>query len=99
MDVPGVRDADDVVDVAEGELEQFVRHDAGCVAEAEKRVVGEDGAQAHRARVQDALVAQVAEGGVSVDDLDLLANEDLPEEWEGAEDCWKCCTPVDDPVR
>lgn len=99
MDVPGVRDADDVVDVAEGEFEQFVRHDAGCVAEAEQRVVGEDGAQAHRARVQDALVAQVAERGMSVDNLDLLADEDLPEQWEGAENCWKRGTPVDDPVR
>lgn len=53
-------DADDVVHVAEGELEELVREDAGSICEAEEGVVRKDCAKAHCPRVQDCFVAETA---------------------------------------
>lgn len=92
----GVADADDMVDVAEGELEQLVGEDAGGVGKAKERVVGEDGAQAHGARMQDGLVAQVAEAAVAVDDVDLLADDNVAEHGEEGEDGGEGRGAVDD---
>lgn len=36
---------------------------------------------------------------MAMHDLDPLADEDLSQKWEGAEDGWKCSAAVDDPVR
>lgn len=85
-----------VVHVAQAELEQLVRQDARRVREPEQRVVGEDGAQAHGPRVQDGLVAEVAQAGVAVDDLDALADADVAEEREEGEDGREGGLAVDD---
>lgn len=60
-DVPGVRDADDVPDIAQAELQQLIRHDTRGIAEPEQAVIREDGMQAHRSSVQQAFMAEVAE--------------------------------------
>ena len=80
-----MRDADDVIDVAEREFHQFVQVNAARVGEAEQRVVGVDGLAAHRARVQDALVRQRRRRLVPVHDLDALAQQDLAEQREEQE--------------
>lgn len=92
----GVADAYAVVYVAEGELEHLVGEDAGGVGEAEERVVGEDGAQAHGAGVEDPLVAEAAQAAVAVDDLDALADADVAEDGEEGEDGGKGGLAVDD---
>ena len=79
-----VRNADAMVDVREGELEHLVHVDAPQVREAVEGVVGEDGAVAESARVEQALVAESGEGLVAVQDGYPLANEDGTEEGEGA---------------
>lgn len=66
-----------MVDIAQAELQELVRHYTGSVAEAEKRMVGEYSPEAHRSRMQDAFVAQIAERSMPVHDLDSLADEDL----------------------
>lgn len=81
-----VADANDVVDVAEGELEQLVGQDTGSVCEAKETVVGEDGAQAHGAGVENGLVAQTAETGMAVDNVDALADDYVAEDGEEGED-------------
>ena len=40
-DTPSMRDADDVVNVTQGKLEQFICHDTSSITETEKRVVCE----------------------------------------------------------
>ena len=82
----GVADADDVVDVAQRELEQLVHQDAGGVREAEELVVGEARRDAHRARVKDRLVREVRECLVAVHDVDALADDRVVEHREGAVD-------------
>lgn len=69
--------------ITQTKLEQFVGHDTARIAEAKQTMIGEDGPHAHRPGMQNALVAEVAERGMAMDDLDLLADEDLSENGEG----------------
>jgi hypothetical protein len=66
-----------VPNIAQTELEQLVRHDTSCIAEAEKRVISEDRIQAHRSRMQDAFMAEVAETRMAVDDFYPFSDEDV----------------------
>lgn len=95
---PSMRDADDVIDVAQRELEQLVCHDASSVTEAKKRMIGKDRPQTHRTCVQDALMAQITERCMAMHNLNLLANEDLSEQWKGAEDCRESRAAIYHPV-
>lgn len=79
---PGMADTDNMPDITQTELEQLIGHDASSIAEAEKTVVGEHSAHAHRPRVQNAFVAKVAERGMTVDELDLFAYENLAKDWK-----------------
>lgn len=74
-----------MVYVAQRELQKFVRHDTCSVTEAEQRVIGEHCSQTHCAPMKNAFVAQVAERGVAMDNLYLLANEDLSKDRKGTE--------------
>lgn len=73
----------DMPNITQAELEQLVRHNAACVAEPKQTMIGEHGPHAHRACMQDAFMAQVAERGMTVDDLDLLADKDIPQDRKG----------------
>jgi len=50
-------DADDMVDVAERELQQLVREDAARVCKSEEAVVGEYRAQAHGSCMLNSFIA------------------------------------------
>lgn len=54
---PGMRNADDMINVAQRKLEQLVCHDTSSITEAEKRVIGENSSQTHRTCMQDSLMA------------------------------------------
>jgi hypothetical protein len=71
-------DANDVIDIAQAELQQLVGNDAGSIAEAKETMIGEDCMKAHGSGVQDCLVAKIAERRMAMDDLNVLSNEDLP---------------------
>lgn len=43
-------------------------------------------------------MTEIAQTGVAMHDLYLLANENLPQSWEGAEDCGEGCRAIDHPV-
>jgi hypothetical protein len=45
---PSMRNTNNMVDVAQREFKQLVRHDTRSIAEAKQRVIGEDGPQTHR---------------------------------------------------
>jgi hypothetical protein len=66
-----------MINIAQGEFEQLVRHYTSSIAEAKQRMIGEHCPQTHRTCMQYSLMAQVAEGCVAMHNLDLLADEDL----------------------
>lgn len=96
---PGMGNANNMIHITKRELQKLVRHYTRGIAEAEKRMIGEDGSQTHRSCMQNALMAQVAERRMPMNDLRLLTDEDLPEDGEGAKDGGECGAPIDDPVR
>ncbi len=49
-------------------------------------MVGEDGAQTHRARMQYSFMAQATETGMAVDNLDLLPYNDVSKDGKEGED-------------
>lgn len=85
-----------VVHIAQGELEQLVCQDARGVCEAIQRVISEDGAQAHGPGVKHRLLAQSAQTGVAVDNLNLLPDADVAQDGEEGEDGGKGGSAVDD---
>ena len=78
--------ADDMVNIAESELEKLICKDAGGIGKAKERVVGKDSAQTHGPSMQDGLVAQAAQTGVTVDDANLFPQYDVAEDGEEGED-------------
>ena len=68
--------ADDMVHITQTELEQLVGKDARGVGKAKEGVVRVDGPQPHGPRVEDDLVAQAAQAGMAMDDVDALAQHD-----------------------
>ncbi len=59
-------------------------------------MVGEDGPQAHSARMQDCLVAQTTKTGMAVYNLDSFAYDDVAKHGEEGEDGGEGGLPVDD---
>lgn len=80
-----MRDADDCFDVAQARLEHLVAPDLGHVAQSEQRVVRKDGLDPECPRMHDRLHAECAQGGVRVDDVNRLADEDGPDPRERGE--------------
>lgn len=49
--LPGMTDADDMVDIAQREFEEFVGENAPSIGEAEQTMIREDSPQAHGPRM------------------------------------------------
>ena len=94
-----MRDTDAVVDIAEGELEQLVCQYTCRIGKAKQRMVREARLEAHGPRMQDRLVAQAAQARVAVDNLDLLADEDVAEDGEKRKHCGEGRLAVDHKER
>jgi len=92
-------DTNDMVNVAQGKLQELVGEDATCVCEAKQTVIREDSPQTHRSRMQYSLIAQTTETGMAMHYLDSFANHDVPEDGEEGEDGRKGCLAVDDEER
>jgi hypothetical protein len=86
-------------DITQTELQQLVRHDASSVGKAEEAVVRKHSNEAHSPGVEQAFVAQIAEGCMAVHDLDLFADENLSQMWKRGEDGWEGRGAVHHPMR
>lgn len=62
-------------------------------------MIGEDGMEAHGPRVENALVAKVAETSMAVYDLNLFADEDVSKDRKAAKNGGKGGAAVDDQMR
>jgi hypothetical protein len=96
--LPCMRYTNNMPNIAQAELQQLIRHNTSCIAEAEQTVICKDGTKTHRPSMQQALMAQVAETTMTVHDLDSLSYEDLPQHWERREYRWKGRAAVNDPM-
>lgn len=77
-----MRDANDMTDITQTELQELVGHNARSITKPKQAVVCEDSHQAHSPRVQKTLMAEIAQTGVAMHDLYLLTDENLPQCWE-----------------
>lgn len=78
-----------MANIAQTELEQLVRHYTGRITESKETVVREDGVQTHRSSMQQSFVAKIAERSMAVNNLNLLSDENLPENRKRGEDSRK----------
>ena len=77
--IPCVADADDMIHIAESELKQLVRQDTRCICESEERVIRENRSQPHGPSMQNGFVAKTTQAGVSMNNLNLLPNDNVSE--------------------
>lgn len=89
-------DTDDMVNIAQDELQEFVRQNARCVRKAKQAVVGKDGPQSHCACMEDSLETEAAETAMAVYDLNLFPYDDIAEDGEEGEDGWEGGFAVND---
>lgn len=95
-DVPSMADTDDMINVAQSELEQLVGENTPSICKAKQTVICKDGSQSHCTCMQDGLVTQAAETGVPMDNLNALADDNVAEDREEGEDGGKGRFAVDD---
>lgn len=74
--------ADDMIYVAQSKLQKLVREDTSRIGEAKERMVRKHRPEAHRPRMEDGLMTETAQTCVPMDDLNLLSDDDVAEDWE-----------------
>jgi hypothetical protein len=62
-------------------------------------VISEDRPQAHRTSMKDGLMTKTAQTCVSMNNLNLLSNHNVAEDWKERENCWESSLSVDDEKR
>lgn len=68
-----------MIHITQRELQQLVGENRSRICEAKQRVVCKHRPQSHRPRMQDSLVAETAQTGMSMHNLNLLSNHNIPE--------------------
>lgn len=82
-------DADDMVDVTQGEFQKFVCEYAPSICKAKQAVIREDSSQAHCSCVQDGFMAKTTETSMSMDDFYPFAYYNVAEDGKEGEDGWE----------
>lgn len=88
-------DTDDMIHVAQYKLQQLVREYARRVGKSKQAVIRKHRPQSHSPRVQYSLEAETTETAMTMDNLNLFANDDVPEYGKEGEDCRERCLAVD----
>jgi hypothetical protein len=92
-------DANNMIDIAESELEKLVGKYASCVRKAKQTVICEDSSQTHGPSMQYGLVTQATETSVPVYYLDSFTNSNVAEDGEEGEDGRECRLAIDNEER
>lgn len=74
----GVRDTDDIVNIGQCKLEQFVHENTTQVRKAEQGMVSECARYSHGSGMQKTLMTEITECLMSMDMINALAYEDIP---------------------
>lgn len=88
----------DMIHITQTKLQQLIRDNTARITKPKQAMVRKDRIQPHRPCMQDPFVAEIRQTGMTMDDLDPLSDEDLPEDRKTREDGGECRTPVHDPV-
>lgn len=73
-------DTNDMVNIAQSKLEQLICKYRAGVGEPKQGMVRKNRTQAHCPCMKNRLMAETTQAGVSMDDLDLFANDNIPED-------------------
>jgi hypothetical protein len=87
---------DDMVNVAECELQELVGEYAASICKAEQTVICKDGPQAHGPGMQNSFVAQATKASMAMYDLDSFADHNVAEDGKEGEDSGERRLAVDD---
>ena len=80
-------DTYDMSNITQAELQELISENTSRIAESKETMVGEHSMQAHSSCMKKSFVAKIAQRSMAVDNLNLLSDEDLPQMWEGRENC------------
>jgi hypothetical protein len=89
-------DTNNVVHIAERELEQLICEDATSVRKAKQRMISEDRPQAHCPRMQYRLMTKVTKTGMAMYNFNLLPDYDVPKYGKEREDSREGSLSIDD---
>ncbi|OKO97841.1 hypothetical protein PENSUB_9767 [Penicillium subrubescens] len=92
-------DTDRMVHVTQCKLEELVGQNGGGIGESKKRMVGKDGPQSHCSCVEDGFSTEATETGMTVDNLNLLPNDNVAEYGKERKDGREGGFPVDNEER
>lgn len=84
-----MRDADDSLNVTETPFKHLVAPDFGHVAQSKERMIGEDDLDAECPGVEDALHSLGTQGSVSMEYINLLSQQDVPDVRKSGEEARK----------
>ena len=79
-------DANNMSHITQTEFEQLVRQDTRRITEPKETVVRKHSHQSHRPCVQESLMAKITQTRMAVNNLNVLTNEDLPQNGERGEE-------------
>jgi hypothetical protein len=79
-------DTDDMVHITQCKFKQLVGKYGACIGKSKQRVIGEDGSDPHCPCMENGFMAEAAETGMPVHNLDLFADDDVSEDREEGED-------------
>lgn len=89
-------DTNNMVHVAQRELEELVGEDTGGICESEEGVIRKDCPQTHCSAMQNCFMAETAQAPMAVYDFNLLSKDDVAKDWERGEDGGEGRFAVDD---
>jgi hypothetical protein len=88
-----------MIHVAQCELQQLVGQYACCVCKSKQTMICKHCSQAHCSRMNDCLVAEIAETAMSMYNLDLFPDNNVAKDWKEGEDGGKGGLQVYDEER
>ena len=97
--LPSMAYSNDMVHIAQSELQQLIRQDTRSIREPKQRMIRKYCSQPHGPGMQDSLVTQTTQACMPMYNLNPLSEDDIPENWEEGEDGRKSRFSVDDKKR
>lgn len=88
-------DTNYMVNITQRELKQLVRQNRSRIGEPEQRMIREHRAYSHRARMKNRFMTETAQTSMTMNNLNLLTNHNVPEHRKKGENCRESRLAVD----
>lgn len=89
-------DTDRMVNITQGEFKQFISENRCRIGESEERMVREDSPQSHSTGMEDSFSTKATQTCMTVNNINILSNNNVPEYGEEREDGREGRLTVDD---